>query len=79
MMPPRPPTGLRMTSAVFADRIGREGDRVRWMLAGLWSMLHSRDLAQDVFWGDRNWDVTMHSMPIGVFMRGRRSVAADLV
>ena len=40
-MPP-PPTGLRITSVVFADRIVREGDRVRWMLAGLWSMLHSK-------------------------------------
>ena len=50
MPEPVPLTGLRITSAVLAERIGREGDRVRWMLVGLWSMLlQNIDLAQSAF------------------------------
>lgn len=80
-------TGLRITSGVLADRIVREGDRVRWMLAGLWSML-----LQKVTWCNLRLGelalfeissycvVSMHSMSIGVLMceRERRSTDADL-
>ena len=74
-------TGLRITSGVLADRIVREGDRVRWMLAGLWSML-----LQKVTWCNLRLGelalfeissycvVSMHSMSIGVLMCEREEI-----